>query len=209
MELYLFIAALVAVYLVPGPDMILVLQTGIARGRTLAFATVAGLASARGLHVTFAALGLAAMFRAAPGAFLVVRIVGACYMLWLAMQMLRSEPVPRDACSAPAAGMARSYRAAWRRGLLTNLLNPKSLLFCSVLLPQFIQPDQSLLPQFLGLGIILVGIGILFDLMYATAGARMGEYITASPGLQRAQRWLFATLLAGFGMRLALDVPVP
>jgi threonine/homoserine/homoserine lactone efflux protein len=92
--------------------------------------------------------------------------------------------------------------AAVRRGLLTNLLNPKALLFCSVLLPQFINQGEPVLGQFATLGVILVAVGFLFDSAYALTGAALGRWLQRSPSAQRLQQWLFGSLLIGFAMRL-------
>ena len=205
MELWLFVGALAAVYLLPGPDMILVLQTGSLQGRSQALATAAGLAAARGVHVAFAALGLAALFKTAPWAFEAVRYAGAGYLIWIGTQVLRSGPGHSRNTRAPELATAGSHRRAWRRGLLTNLLNPKSLLFCSVLLPQFILPEEgAILLQFTMLGLLLVGTGILFDILYATIGCQLRRWLTAGSLLERLQRWGFGSLLIGFGIRLAL-----
>lgn len=100
----------------------------------------------------------------------------------------------------------RSRFAAARRGFLTNLLNPKALLFCSVLLPQFIRPEQGSVPgQFLVLGAILVGIGLSFDFAYAGAGMLLSRWFARHPLVEFFQRWIFASLLIGFGMPLALS----
>ncbi|MFP4264127.1 MAG: LysE family translocator [Halomonas sp.] len=204
MELWLFIGALVAVYLLPGPDMLLVLQTGCLQGRTRALATAAGLAVARGLHVALAALGLATLFATAPWTFDAVRYAGAAYLAWIGLQLLcmPGEAVPA-APGETLPGVA-SHRVAWRRGLLTNLLNPKSLLFCSVLLPQFVPADGGpvLLP-FAILGTVLVGIGLLFDAGYALLGAALQRWFAGNPLRARLQRWTFGSLLIGFGLRLA------
>ena len=88
--------------------------------------------------------------------------------------------------------------------MLTNLLNPKALLFCSVLLPQFIVPDaESVTTQFAMLGLVLVVVGLLFDSSYALAGTWVGRWLERSPTAQRVQRWLFGGLLIGFATRLA------
>ena len=101
---------------------------------------------------------------------------------------------------------SRSRSVAARRGFLTNLLNPKALLFCSVLLPQFIRPEQGSVPgQFLVLGAILVGIGLVFDLVYAGAGMLLSRWLASHPLVEVFQRWTFALLLMGFGMHLALS----
>ncbi|VVP89899.1 Leucine efflux protein [Pseudomonas fluorescens] len=200
--LWLFFMALAVVYLLPGPDMILLLQTGARQGKGAALATAVGLGIARGCHVALAALGLAALFKAAPWTFDVVRLAGAAYLLWIGIQCLRTTMLP-SLTSADATGEKPRWGAAIRRGLLTNLLNPKALLFCSVLLPQFINPQAGpVLGQFATLGVVLVGVGLLFDSAYALFGAALGRWLQRSPSAQRLQQWLFGSLLIGFAVRL-------
>ncbi|MBC3268642.1 LysE family translocator [Pseudomonas sp. SWRI81] len=201
-NLWLFFLALAVVFLLPGPDMILLLQTGARQGRGAALATAVGLAVARASHVALAALGMAALFKAAPWTFEVVRLAGAAYLLWVGIQCLRSTLLPN--LNADEAGDTHGqWREAIRRGLLTNLLNPKALLFCSVLLPQFIVNDgASVLSQFAVLGLLLVGVGLLFDSAYALAGAALGRWLQHNPTAQRVQQWLFGSLLIGFAVRL-------
>ncbi|VVM88399.1 Homoserine/homoserine lactone efflux protein [Pseudomonas fluorescens] len=201
-ELWLFFMALTVVYLLPGPDMILLLQTGARQGKGAALATAVGLAIARGCHVVLAALGLAALFKAAPWTFDAVRLLGAAYLLWIGIQCLRTTLLPNINGANSACGKPR-WRDAIQRGLLTNLLNPKALLFCSVLLPQFIDPQAGpVLAQFLTLGMLLVGTGLLFDSAYALAGAALGRWLQRSPSAQRVQQWVFGSLLIGFAVRL-------
>ncbi|MBA5981247.1 LysE family translocator [Pseudomonas sp. Y5-11] len=202
-SIWLFFLALAVVFLLPGPDMILLLQTGARQGRGAALATAVGLAIARGCHVALAALGLAALFKAAPWTFDMVRLAGAAYLLWIGIQCLRSSLLPN--LNTPAVTHAQGqWREAIRRGLLTNLLNPKALLFCSVLLPQFIVNDgAAVLTQFATLGVLLVGVGLLFDSAYALTGAALGRWLQHSPTAQRVQQWLFGSLLIGFAVRLA------
>jgi len=92
------------------------------------------------------------------------------------------------------------------RGFLTNLLNPKALLFCSVLLPQFVRSENGSMPgQFAMLGAILVATGLAFDLAYVVTGATLSRWAVRNPLNQALQRWVFAALLVGFGLRLALS----
>lgn len=212
-DLWIFVGTLAIAYLVPGPDMVLVLETGLRHGRTPALATAAGLAAARAAHVALAALGLAALLRAAPWAFDAVRLAGAGYLVWLGAGMLRgtSDPAgsggPESDGEAPGGGRTGrpSARTAVLRGLLTNLTNPKALLFCSILLPQFVRPDEGAVSgQFLALGAILVGTGAAFDALYACAGAGLGRGLARFPLVQAVQRRVFAALLIGFGVQLAL-----
>jgi len=195
--------ALAVVYLLPGPDMILLLQTGARQGKGAALATAVGLAIARGCHVALAALGLAALFKAAPWTFDVVRLAGAAYLLWLGIQCLRTTMLP--SLTDQLTSEQSRWSTAIRRGLLTNLLNPKALLFCSVLLPQFIYPQAGpVLEQFATLGVVLVGVGLLFDSAYALVGTALGRWLQRSPSAQRLQQWLFGSLLIGFAVRLTL-----
>ncbi|AMS15167.1 lysine transporter LysE [Pseudomonas chlororaphis] len=200
-QLWMFFLALAVVYLLPGPDMILLLQTGARQGKGLALATAVGLAIARGCHVALAALGLATLFKAAPWTFEVVRLGGAAYLLWLGVQCLRAHLLP--CLQDGQAASALRWRGAIRRGLLTNLLNPKALLFCSVLLPQFIDPQAGpVAAQFASLGLLLVLVGLLFDSAYALAGAWIGRWLAHNRAAQRVQQWLFGSLLIGFAVRL-------
>ncbi|MGK3121120.1 LysE family translocator [Pseudomonas corrugata] len=201
-EFWLFLMALTVVYLLPGPDMILLLQTGARQGKGPALATAVGLGIARGCHVALAALGLSALFKTAPWTFDAVRLVGATYLLWIGFQCLRTRLLP----SLEAAGIEpakQRWGQAIRRGLLTNLLNPKALLFCSILLPQFIDPQGGpVLGQFATLGVALVGVGLLFDCTYALVGVALGRWLQRSPSAQRLQQWLFGSLLIGFAVRV-------
>ncbi len=201
-ELWLFLVALSVTFLLPGPDMILLLQTGARQGKALALTTAIGLGLARACHVALAGMGLATLFKVAPWTFDVVRLGGAAYLLWLGIQCLRSTMLPSlDTANTPPTRHA--WRAAFQRGLLTNLLNPKALLFCSVLLPQFINPQAGpVATQFALLGVILVSLGFVFDCCYALAGARIGQWLARNRAAQRMQQWLFGSLLIGFALRL-------
>lgn len=204
MDIGVFLLALAMVYLLPGPDMLLLLHTGARDGCRVALATAVGLGVARGCHVALAATGLALLFRSAPWTFDVVRIGGGCYLAWIGLQLLRA-PVGLPVAPSAAGLSAVSYRRAFRRGLLTNLLNPKALLFCSVLLPQFIHPQNGPLAlQFGLLGGTLVVVGLGFDSVYAISGERMGRWLARHRTMQRVQQWGFGAVLLGFGARLAL-----
>jgi threonine/homoserine/homoserine lactone efflux protein len=200
-----FIAALIVVYAVPGPDMALILQTSIARGARTGLAAAGGLAVSRAMHVTLSACGVAALLKAAPWLYEVVRYGGAVYLGYVAIQVFRSPvfalPAGDGATAAPS-----PLRAVFLKGLLTNLLNPKALLFCSVLLPQFVQPAAGPVAlQVAELGIVLVLIGMAFDTLYALGAARIARLLRTHPLAQTVQRWTFSAALLGFAVRLSLD----
>ncbi len=201
----MYLIALAVVYLLPGPDMILLLQTGSRHGRALALSTALGLGIARACHVVLAAVGLAALFKTAPWTFDGVRLAGAAYLLWLGVRMLKPSAFQQlQLATGDAHAPTLTWACAFRRGLLTNLLNPKALLFCSVLLPQFINNEAGAVgTQFLSLGVVLVAVGLMFDSAYGMAGAWLGRLLNSSPRAQRVQQWLFGSVLIGFALRLA------
>lgn len=201
-SLSFFMAALAVAYLVPGPDMILMIQTGAARGRAHVLATAAGLATARAGHVALSAVGLSALIAASPLAYDVVRWGGAAWLAWIGVKILTAPSLlPEAVDGRPVAG---SLAASARRGFATNALNPKALLFASVLLPQFVSPANGQMgAQFLLLGSLVVATGIAADLLAGFAGTAFGRFVRGHRLVERVQRWVFGGILIGFGLRLA------
>ena len=200
--LLIYLAALAAIYAVPGPDMALVLQTSIGRGVRPGMAAAAGLSLARTAHVTLSACGVAALIRSAPWLYEVIRYGGALYLAYVAIQVFRS-PVFALGDGDAAAG---ELRQSFVKGLLTNLLNPKALLFCSVLLPQFVRPEAGpVVWQMFALGALLVAAGVCFDLACVFGASRIAAWMRAHPLAQTVQRWTFSAALIGFALRLSMD----
>jgi threonine/homoserine/homoserine lactone efflux protein len=203
--LIMYVTALVVVFALPGPDMALVLQTSIGRGARNGFAAAVGLGLSRATHVTLSACGVAALLRNAPWLYEVVRYGGAIYLAWVAVQIFRSPMF-----ALPSSGLQTdedgALRTAFVKGLFTNLLNPKALLFCSVLLPQFVRPEAGPVAwQMVELGVVLVALGACFDAVYAIGAARIAGWVRAHPLAQSVQRWTFSAALIGFALRLSLD----
>lgn len=199
-DLFLFVSALVAVYLLPGPDMALVISASAYRGAKSGLLVAVGLAISRTAHVTLSALGLAALFHAHPLLFDGVRWLGAGYLLYLAWKVLGAgERDPANDASDAGQGWV-----AVRRGLMTNLLNPKALMFCGFLLPQFVSEKQDLAAQYLLLGTLLVGVGFAFDVVYALAAARLARSFAAAGPVQRASRFMFSGVFGFAALRLAV-----
>ncbi|MDR5762099.1 LysE family translocator [Caballeronia sp. LZ035] len=202
--LWVFIGALAIVYALPGPDMALVLQTSATRGIRHGVAVACGLACARATHVTLSALGVAALLRSAPWLYDGVRIAGGLYLAYVAIQIFRSPAFGLDA--APASASAPTLRAAYAKGILSSILNPKALLFCSVLLPQFVHPEAGpVWSQVLELGVVLVAVGMAFDLALVAGTTHLSGWLKRHPRAQTVQRWTFSAALLAFAVRLSLD----
>src|SRR5204863_947749 len=127
-----FVAASLALLVVPGPAVLYIVGRSLRHGRAAGFLSVLGICTGTLLHVVAAALGLTALLRASPIAFSAIRYAGAAYLVWLGVQALRSgersiatEPVPHD-------GALQIFR----QGVLVNVLNPKTALFFLAFLPQ-------------------------------------------------------------------------
>ena len=199
-DLLVLVAALTAVYLLPGPDMALVLSTSAFRGPRSGLMAAVGLAISRTVHVALSALGLAALFHTHPVLFDVVRWFGAAYLLFLAWKMLQVEKTEGFA-SANTTGKGLE---AIRSGVMTNLLNPKALMFCALLLPQFISTEHDLTAQYLTLGAILVGLGFAFDALYALTASRLAKRFSGSGTMQKATKLMFSTIFGFAAIRLAI-----
>ena len=179
----MYLLALAGAFLLPGPDMALVLATGAARGVGTALVTALGIAGARAMHVALSGAGLAALMVTHPQALQWVKWAGAAYLFYLAVRLLHSA-LSKQAQETVAPATAHSPRASFVRGFLTNLLNPKALLFCSMFLPQFVTAHgDSMGLQYLRLGAALVLVGLLFDAVYAVLAARLARRLRgkASP----------------------------
>ncbi|ABX17123.1 LysE family translocator [Burkholderia multivorans] len=201
--LLIYLAALAAIYAVPGPDMALVLQTSIGRGVRPGIAAAAGLSLSRSAHVTLSACGVAALIRSAPWLYEAIRYGGALYLGYVAIQVFRSPVFDVGNGDAAATG---ELRQSFVKGLLTNLLNPKALLFCSVLLPQFVRPEAGpVVWQMFALGALLVAAGVCFDLACVFGASRIAAWMRAHPLAQTVQRWTFSAALLGFALRLSMD----
>ncbi|MBU9692803.1 LysE family translocator [Burkholderia multivorans] len=201
--LFIYLAALAAIYAVPGPDMALVLQTSIGRGVRPGIAAAAGLSLSRSAHVTLSACGVAALIRGAPWLYEAIRYGGALYLGYVAIQVFRSPVFDVGNGDAAAPG---ELRQSFVKGLLTNLLNPKALLFCSVLLPQFVRPEAGpVVWQMFALGALLVAAGVCFDLACVFGASRIAAWMRAHPLAQTVQRWTFSAALLGFALRLSMD----
>lgn len=202
--LSLFLLAVLALFLSPGPNMAFVLSHGVAHGPRGGFAAAIGISAADLVHTLFAATGVTALVAAWPPSFDVLRYAGALYLAWLAVQALRRGGLRMDAQAQPA-GFGRIVRMA----LLNNLVNPKALLFFMVFLPQFVDPSRGSVPlQLVQLGIVLSVAALAFNTLLGACSGQVGRWLQRRPGAERFQRTLLALVMIGLAIRLLmLDRP--
>ena len=202
-NIYLFVAASLAVIVAPGPDNIYVLTRGVAQGYEVALASAWGMCSGLLFHTTLAALGLSAILAQSALAFSVVKYAGAAYLIYLGLRALLSkeEFVP-SADSAPMANL----RSFFLRGLTMNLLNPKVAVFFLAFLPQFASPaSDGVALRLLGLGLVFALLSVMVFSAIALFSGILGEKLNKNPLLANALQRLTGCVLIGLGVRLALS----
>jgi len=205
-----FALASTLLILAPGPDSLLVLRNTLRHGRRAGWVTATGTMSGLLAWAAAAAFGLTALLRVSHLGYDVVRLAGACYLLWLGVSSLWPSRGPRGAPAAEAAGPAglAPAQAGWRRvylnGLLSNLLNPKIGVFFIAFLPGFI-PAGAPAPLFpLVLGVWFIAETGAWLAVLAWMAARGAGWLRRST----VQRWLervTGVALIGFGLRLAAE----
>jgi len=206
-----FLAVAVVVITTPGQDTALTIRNTLVGGRSAGVATAAGVAGGQLVWTVAASAGLTALLVASEPVFTGVRLAGAAYLVYLGGSTIwhgwrGTHGNPHRSIPAASSGSGASPRA-FRQGLLSNLGNPKMVIFFSSLLPQFVPVGG---PTFLG----MLGLGLVFCAMTATWLAAYA-WLVARAGvvLQRAgiRRWLDTVtgiILVALGLRLATE-PVP
>jgi threonine/homoserine/homoserine lactone efflux protein len=208
-DLPIFVAAVFVLNATPGVDLLLTVTRTLQGGARAGVAAAVGICAGCLVHTAGAALGLAALMAVSALAFEAIRWMGAAYLLWLAIGMMRSAwrspsgaaPAGLDARAAPPA----SWLADFRRGMLTNVLNPKVALFALAFLPQFIAADaanKGLAFAALGLLFVLQGLVFLLGVVALTVRVRR---LGASPRAVRLLHAAGGTLFAGLAVRLAVS----
>jgi len=190
--------------MLPGADTLLVVRNSLRGGRNDGFLTVAGICSGLFVHALLSALGLSVILAHSATAFTAMKFAGACYLAWLGLQSIRSS-VRGSATRIPdqAAASVPAMRC-FSEGFLTNLLNPKVVVFYLALLPQFIDPGDAVLAKSLLLAAIHFVEGILWLGGVAWLVDRSRRFFL-QPVLRRWLDAICGAFLIGLGIRLAIQ----
>ncbi len=197
--LALFLAAATLLAVTPGPGIFYVLARTLSGGRQDGMFSSLGTFAGGLIHVVAAAFGLSAVLAASAAAFAVVKYAGALYLVWLGFRMIRTRNVPMDEPS----GEAKSSHA-FRQGVVTEVLNPKTALFFLSFLPQFVNPTRGhIVVQFLVLGAISVALNTTADLLVVFFAAPIGARLRSSARFRRNQRVASGVAMMGLGAFVA------
>ncbi|NNG21777.1 LysE family translocator [Telluria aromaticivorans] len=194
-----FLTAAILITLSPGPDNMMVLGVGIAKGRARGIAFGLGCALGCLNHTLLAVIGVSALIAASPTAFTALKVAGGLYLVWIGYQALRSSGAAQVAAGVPD----ESARQLFFKGLLANAINPKVVLFFLSFLPQFVvasRGDANWQIAWLGLTFTLQA-AVLFGLLGYFSGA-IGQWLNRTP---KAGMWLdrvAGAIFVGLGLRL-------
>ena len=196
-----FVAMVFLISVVPGPDVVFVVASGLRDGRRGGVAAALGVTGGMAVHTLAAALGLSALVRSSATAFEAVRLAGAGYLVWLGVHALRSQ----GRTSAPTAGDSarRSSSQIARQAALTNLLNPKVIVFFLAFLPQFVDRGRGeVAAQILLLGVVFTLVGLTTDLAYGVLAGTVRRAFVSSARLSRRLERLVGVIYLGLAARL-------
>jgi threonine/homoserine/homoserine lactone efflux protein len=203
----LFVAAALALLLLPGPAVIYVVARSVEGGRLTGLVSVLGVELGTLLHVVFAAAGLSAIVVSSAVAFSVVKWLGAAYLVWLGLrQILGRDGGDQE---APLSGSGENRLRVFSQSVLVQVLNPKVALFFLAFLPQFVDPSRGAAwTQVVVLGATLATLGLFTDGLYALLGGTAGEWIRkqrAGAGLRRARRYVKGGVYIALGAVAAIS----
>ena len=209
-QLVMFIAAGWLLNLTPGPDVLYIVSNALRSGTRAGIVAGLGITAGCFVHVFAAAVGVGALLATSATAFTVLKWIGAAYLVWMGLRMLRAQPgdglaaVAREAQSRSAPGA--TLRQVFLGGFWTNVLNPKVVLFFLAFVPQFIAPgapDKGL--AFLLLGLLFTLNSLPVCAAWALGAAWMARRVNT---LQQRMHWLdrvAGAMFIDFGIKLAFS----
>ena len=180
MELHTWLIYLLAVTglsLTPGPNSLLALTHGALYGHRRSLFTIAGGSAGFVLLIALSMLGIGALLQASVGALVVLKLAGGAYLVWLGVQLWRA---PAINLSASTTAPPRKNRALFRQGVLAAISNPKVLLFYGAFLPQFIDAQRSLLPQFAVMAASFAVVEFVVEYLLARLAHRIRPWLERS-----------------------------
>ena len=210
-NLPLFMLAVFLLNVTPGPDTAYIVGRSVSQGRAAGLLSALGVSAGCCVHVLAVAFGLTALLAASTVAFTVIKVVGAAYLIYLGGRMLLAPPDRDDAVDeaetalqSAAASRPRPVKSLFMKGCLTNVLNPKVVLFFLSFFPQFVDPHAGhKAAAFLALGAVFIAMSTVWNSMVAWVAASVTRRVAGKPGIKRWLDRLVGTAFIGLGARLA------
>jgi threonine/homoserine/homoserine lactone efflux protein len=195
----LFSLAAIALAVVPGPAVTYIVTQSVDKGRRAGLFCALGVASGGGVHVAAATVGLSALIASSATAFMIVKLVGAAYLIVVGIRRIISRDEEETAETPPA-----DVRQLYVQGAIVNILNPKTALFFLAFLPQFVDPHRgSITLQVAFLGTLFALIALASDALYALLADALAGRIRRTGAGARARRWVTGGIFVALGVSAA------
>jgi len=196
----LFAAAYLATTLSPGPNVLLVIRNTVRYGSRGTAATIAGNLVAQGAVVMLVAFGVGAVLAEMPPLFIAMKVVGAAYLIFLGIRQLRGDRNHRSP-DGKAAIVEPDRRKLFREALFVSGSNPKTMIFMSAFMPQFIAHDRPLAMQFVVMYATIACTVVVVHSVYSSGVRRLHRGFGVSPWVRAAKR-ASGLLFVGLGIKL-------
>ncbi|SHJ42931.1 resistance to homoserine/threonine (RhtB) family protein [Malonomonas rubra DSM 5091] len=189
----------------PGVDTLLVIRNSHRGGWRDGVVSSFGICSGLFVHAFVSAVGISLILLQSALAFNTLKLIGAGYLIWLGATSLRSACHQHgDMSAAKTAASGFRFSRSFREGLLSNVLNPKTIVFYMAFLPQFIDPAASALQQSLLIAGLHFVIAMIYQSLLATLVGKAGRWLRA-PAVRRTLDGLTGSIMLLFGFKLAFD----
>ena len=188
----------------PGPDMTLQISRALKEGPLSAFATMLGTNLGICVHTMLVAFGVSALIIASPIAFMALKMGGAAYLFWLAIQALfKGSTFKLDQAGKPA--KRGSLWAAALYGFWVNILNPKVIIFFFTFLPQFVKAsDPHVTGKLIFLGLYFIVLALPFTIAIILGAHRLAGWLQANRGVLRAIDYTFGGVFSAFAVKILM-----
>ena len=198
-----FAAASVVIIAIPGPSVLFTIGRALSAGRREALLTVVGNALGILTQICALAIGLGPLIAASATAYTALKVVGAGYLVWLGVQAIRNRRALAAAFEAGVPVTAHSLHAV-RAGYVVGVTNPKTIVFFAALLPQFVDPGSSVLPQLVALGTVFAALALVMDGTVALVASRARDWFASSPTRMSRVGGTGGLMMVGLGTGLLL-----
>jgi len=203
-ELLVFALAAFGLVITPGPNMIYLVSRVVTQGRWAGFISLLGVVAGFLIHIMLVSFGLTAVLLTIPYAYLLLKSLGVCYLLYLAVQAVLLN---NTGVFELKQGLVNdSPRKLFSMGFLTSMLNPKIAVFYLSFFPQFINVAYgSILSQSLQLGFTQVFVSFSVNFLIILSASRMTSWFARNPFWIKIQKWFMASILTGLAIKMAFE----
>lgn len=203
-EILFFALAALILVISPGPNMIYLISRTITQGRKSGMISLVGVICGFLFHIVMVSFGLTAVLFTIPYAYIVLKILGSAYLLYLAYQAVK--PNSKNIFEVDSNLKIDKPKKLFTVGFLTNVLNPKVAVFYLSFFPQFIKPEYgSIFTQSLELGLVQVCVSFSVNFIIVLTAAKIASFFAAKPSWIKIQKWFMSSILTFLAIKMALS----